>query len=96
MSFSFIQWLAHRLPPCIEITERISNSFDRPLRVRQRVELWIHLRICEFCRRYAKHLGVLEMGIRRLNEDSGHADNLESLSSSAREKMKLAILGHAR
>jgi anti-sigma factor RsiW len=96
MPFSITDWLGHRLPPCTEITERLSNAFDRPLSTRERLEVWLHLRICDFCRRYAAHLNFLRDALRRREETMVLRPPPAILSPEARQRMKAALGAGAR
>jgi len=91
MPFAIIHWLGHRLPPCTEITERLSNAIDRPLSARERLEVWLHLKICDFCRRYATQLNFLEKALRRRKEEIILRAPSATLSSETRQKMKAAL-----
>lgn len=45
--------------PCERHTEFFSRQLDHPLTRGQRVGLWIHLRLCEGCRRFRSQLHTL-------------------------------------
>ena len=46
-------------PSCREATRLQSDAMDRPLRLRQRIGLRIHLVLCKWCRRYGRQIGFL-------------------------------------
>jgi len=48
---------AHRL---------MSERLDRPLRARERWGLWLHLRMCDWCRRVERQFGFLSRAVKRL------------------------------
>jgi hypothetical protein len=91
MSFSIADWLGHRLPRCTEITERLSNAFDRPLSAREWIEVWLHLKICDFCRRYAAQLDFLEKALRRRKVTTILRPPPATLPREARQKMKAVL-----
>jgi anti-sigma factor RsiW len=91
MPFAIANWLGHRLLPCTEITERLSNAFDRPLSTRERLEIWLHLRICDFCRRYAAQLNFLRDALRRREETVVLRSPPATLPPEARQRMKAAV-----
>lgn len=78
---------------CKEVTRLVSQSLDRPLALRERIALWLHLRVCKLCARYRRQLLLLREAIRR------HPDRLEghkppsspSLSPEARERIKRSL-----
>lgn len=45
--------------PCERHTELFSQRLDQPLRRGQRVGLWLHLRVCEGCRRFKAQLEAI-------------------------------------
>lgn len=44
---------------CEHVSKLTSEMHDRPLGWRERFTYWIHLRMCTWCRRYAKQLQCL-------------------------------------
>jgi len=46
-------------PSCREATRLQSEAMDRPLRLRERIGLRIHLFLCRWCRRYGRQIGFL-------------------------------------
>lgn len=75
---------------CKEITKLVSESLDRPLPIRQRLAIRLHVLLCKLCDRYRQHLFIIRDAVRR------HPDRLEghespsppSLSPEARERIK--------
>ena len=45
---------------CKEVAKLASEGLDRRLPIRQRLSLWMHLRMCQGCERYAKSLRALK------------------------------------
>lgn len=45
--------------PCRRATELLSQGQDRPLGLRERIQLWLHLRICTGCRATQGHFRFL-------------------------------------
>lgn len=56
----FKQWLieavARRLPPCEEITHRLSESLDRRMSLKERFILRLHLMTCTWCTKYGRQI----------------------------------------
>jgi predicted anti-sigma-YlaC factor YlaD len=49
---------------CKQVSELVSQSMDRPLNWLERWRLGIHLKVCEGCRNFQKHVTVLRMAFR--------------------------------
>lgn len=75
---------------CKETTRLVSESLDRPLPLRQRIAVRVHLLFCKLCNRYRQHLLFIRDALRR------HPERLEAhegppsplLSPEARERIK--------
>jgi hypothetical protein len=79
-------------PGCAAISHTSSVSLDRPLSLRERMELTTHLLICSFCRRYHRQLIVIQKlasGI-TLDDQSGQSMT-PGLNEEARERIRRAI-----
>lgn len=88
-------WLLRRLPPCKQTVEVISQSLERPLTLRERVLLKLHLWVCMWCVWYLEHLQLMRTTIR---ENASDLPELESpstpgLSPEARERIKRKLTG---
>ena len=85
-----VYWLARRLPHCKDMTQSMSESLDHRLPVRGRIEMKLHLWICDACARYLKHLLFIREVLRQqaLSEET---TSDVSLSAEARERMKRAL-----
>jgi hypothetical protein len=79
--------MAELSPSCRQATRLQSEAMDRPLPLRQRIGLQIHLVLCRWCRRYGKQIGFLRS---IAHEREKHQDTLPSqpLRSEAKERMK--------
>ena len=79
-------FLLRRLPPCQQIVEKISQSMERKLTLRESITLKLHLWICAWCQWYLEHLHLIR--------DTARTQTAEldgpSLSSEARERIKRA------
>lgn len=77
-----VLWLARRLPTCRDTTRLVSDSMDRRLSLRWRVEMKLHLLICVWCERYARQLIFLRDAVRH------EPPPATALSPEARERIK--------
>jgi hypothetical protein len=58
-------------PKCREVSELLSQAQDRPLTLREKFAVHVHLPLCDACRNFRAQLDVLRAAVRRyLSEDS--------------------------
>lgn len=81
-------WLLRRLPTCQQTVVTISQSMERPLTVRERVEVKLHLWICAWCQWYLEHLQLIRDTARAKAEESPDLITGPNLSNEARERIK--------
>lgn len=88
-----VRWfLLHRLPTCKEVGGWMSESMERPLTVRERVLLKLHLWVCIWCVWYLEQLRLMRETLRaRAIQMSGKDSVGASLSAEARERIKSAL-----
>jgi hypothetical protein len=74
-------------PSCREATRLQSEAMDRPLRLRQRTGLRVHLFLCRWCRRYGQQIGFLRS---LAHEHEKHNQTLppQTLRPEAKERIK--------
>jgi len=72
---------------CREAARLQSEGLDRPLTLRQRIGLRIHLFLCKWCRRYGKHLRFLRLAAHE-HPDKLAEPSRQTLSDAARERMR--------
>ena len=79
--------LAELSPSCREATRLQSEAMDRPLSLRKRIGLRIHLGLCRWCRRYGRQIGFLRSVA---HEHERHEETLppQTLRPEARERIK--------
>jgi len=85
LKHSIRYFLLRRLPPCERIVEQVSQSMERRLTLRERVNLKLHLWICAWCQWYLEHIHLIH--------DVAHAHEPDltsgpTLSAEARERIK--------
>ena len=88
---SFIFWLARRLPTCRELAPVISQSLDRPLSLRERVTLRLHLFTCSYCVKYLRQLRFLGEAFRACDMDDESVPTGPALGADSRQRMKDAL-----
>lgn len=87
---SMMRFMVCFMPSCADISALVSEGFDHPLSLHQRLSIRFHVSLCRFCRRYEKQLHQLQHGF------SGYADPDKnavecSLSSECRERLNRAL-----
>lgn len=78
---------------CQKAVELSSRRLERALSLQERLALYLHVRVCVLCRRYAAQLRLLRRSIRRLvqaAEERGIAVGA-ALSADARERIVHAL-----
>jgi hypothetical protein len=88
-------WLLRRLPACKQTVEIISQSMERPLTLRERVLLKLHLWVCMWCLWYMEHLQLMRDAL-RLQENETDVDvSTASLSDEARERIRRSLTNNS-
>jgi hypothetical protein len=84
---SLKSWIDDLSPACKQASEWQSRALDAPLPLRKRAGLWIHLRLCRWCRRYGQQIGLLRQVCRKCDEEPASPPKA-GLSDEAKERMK--------
>ncbi len=78
---------------CREISKLVSDSMERELSFRQRMNVWMHLAMCRLCSGFARQVRLLRRAAHdnpeRLGPDSN--DPKTGLSDEARERIKALL-----
>ena len=84
-----------RLPPCKQTVEIISQSLERPLSMRERVLLKLHLWVCMWCVWYLEHLQLIRETARQNTQEMPELDpSAPGLSAEARDRIKQKLLAN--
>ncbi len=88
-------FLLRRLPPCKAMAPLMSQSLERPLSLRERVLLRLHLWVCIWCVWYLEHLHVLRKAVgaraARVEVGDDEISSAVSLPAEAGERLKRAL-----
>lgn len=78
---------------CRKAAEYSSQAMDSDLGFAEKVRLWMHLRMCKWCRRNEQQLATIRKVISRwaIVPENLESDSLTTLDATAREKMEKAI-----
>jgi hypothetical protein len=89
-------WLLRKLPTCQQTVEKISQSMERKLTLRERIDLKIHIWICAWCQWYLEHLQIIRETARAKGAESSDLESTSpSLSSEARERIRRKLAGES-
>lgn len=82
-------WLLRNLPACRETVAVISESMERPLTLREKFLLKLHMAVCSWCQWYMEHLLTLRETVRTQAAEPPEANfSSPGLSSEARERIR--------
>ena len=94
LKHSIRYWLLRKLPTCQTTVEKISQSMERKLMLRERFDLKLHLWICAWCQWYLEHLQIIRETARAKGAESPDLDSISpALSSEARERIRRNLAG---
>jgi hypothetical protein len=83
------QAVVNALPACERVTRLASHALDRKLTLREKLEIRVHLPMCQLCSRYARQLAVLhDTAPETLERTPAPA---ERLTADERERLKRAL-----
>jgi hypothetical protein len=88
LKHSIRYWLLRKLPTCQQTVEKISQSMDRKLTLRERVNLKLHIWICAWCQWYLEHLQLIRSTARAKGDDALDLAPEAVLSDEARERIR--------
>lgn len=91
----FLRWLSHRLPPCEEAVRLVSEGMDRELKLGERLKLRLHLKMCEWCRRYSDQVHLIRDAAHRFPDplEDRASSSADALSPEARGRIQRLLTG---
>ena len=86
-------FLLRRLPTCKQMAPVMSESLERPLSLRERLTLKLHLWVCVWCVWYLENLRTMREALRArgARAESDEVDSAVKLSEEARERIRRAL-----
>jgi len=87
----FRRAILRTFPSCKEIVHIISASLDRPLTLREKLLMKVHLFACKPCVRYLHHSEFVSGAIKIMDEAEKMDLFAGSLSDAARVRIKAAL-----
>ena len=80
---------------CKQASQFISASLDRPLTLRERFVLKLHLFICDKCRQFSQHLQTIRVAIKTMVDSIEGNNNIEMPSAAKKRIADLIEKNHA-
>lgn len=71
---------------CKQASQIISQSLDRPLTMRERFALKLHLLICKYCKRFSQQIQTLRVAMNQMI-NSIENDNTTEMPSTVKERI---------
>jgi glutaredoxin len=71
---------------CKQASQIISQSLDRPLTMRERFALKLHLLICKYCKRFSQQLHNISVALKLMTSDIEN-DNTIKMPSNAKQRI---------
>lgn len=78
---------------CREISLLVSESMERRLPWRTRMQVWMHLALCRLCAGFARQVRLLHRALHDHPERLADTERDAALSSQARERIKASLRG---
>ena len=72
-------------PTCKDVSKLATQALDRPLSLREKLVMWLHLAVCQVCRRFVRHVRFLRRASSRAGEE---LPVKATLSRDARERIE--------
>lgn len=81
---------ASLMPSCREAAHAQSEALDHPLPAAKRFGLWLHLLMCQWCRRYGEQIRFLRRAAHEHQEQLTEAVS-QKLSPETRDRLKRVL-----
>lgn len=75
---------------CKEISRLVSGSLDRPLAFREKIEVWMHLKMCRLCSAFGRDLRRLRERARGQVADKEHDESIR-LEPKAKVRIQAVV-----
>ncbi len=88
---NFMMWVMNKLTPtCDVITQKISESMDHKISLKNRLKIRLHVMFCKLCRRYQRQLMTMHtlLALRLQGEKENILPKGPTLTSRARIRIK--------
>lgn len=93
LKHSIRYWLLRRLPTCQQTVEKLSQSMERELTMRERIDVKLHMWICAWCQWYMEQLQIIRDVARAKGAEPPDLTSGPGLSAEARERIRQKLTG---
>ena len=78
---------------CRDISKLVSESMERDLPLRTRMQVWMHLAMCRMCSGFSRQIRLLRRAVRESPERLGPDESAPEakLAEEARDRIKAAL-----
>lgn len=73
---------------CKDVSQIISQSLDRPLTMRERFALKLHLLICKYCKRFSQQLQTIRVALKLTTSAIDNDDTIKMPSETKKRLMQ--------
>ena len=75
---------------CKQASQIISQSLDKPLTMRERFALKLHLTICKYCKRFSQQVQTLRVALKQMISSIENNNTIE-LPSAAKNRIAALV-----
>ena len=75
---------------CKQASKIISQSLDKPLTMRERFALKLHLIICKYCKRFSQQVQTLRVALKQMISSIENSNTIE-LPSAAKNRIAVLV-----
>ncbi|GAB6140390.1 hypothetical protein JCM14076_11190 [Methylosoma difficile] len=75
------------MPHCKNMTELLSASLESPLPRLTRLQMQLHLFICQGCRRYRQHLSFMQQALLQIDQQNPAAKLPDNVKQRIKEQL---------
>lgn len=75
---------------CKQASQIISQSLDKPLTMRERFALKLHLIICKYCKRFSQQVQTLRVALKQMISSIENSNTIE-LPSAAKNRIAALV-----
>ena len=81
--------MSHWMFNCKDVSTKVSKSMDQTLPLRERMMIFVHLRMCKYCKRFKDQMLIIRYALQLTEPATGDdTDPSLSLPKEIRERIK--------
>ncbi len=75
---------------CKQASRMVSESMDRPLKLRERITLRMHILMCSFCTRFARQMRFLRRAANQFSQAVSEPSSAPEMTLSVEAKQRIS------